>query len=171
MRFLLKEYYKNKNYTNEVLKNGWFNTGDKGFIDNKGYLHITGRVKDIFKTSKGKYIEPSVIESKFEKINLFQQICIVGMNLPQPILLAVPNELALFNKFETNKKVEDSLIKINKESDNYKKIKKIVFVKEEWNPENNLTTPTLKIKRAKIDERYANNYENWFEQEESIIWE
>lgn len=169
--FLLKRYFKNNEYTERTIKDGWFDTGDKGYLDDNGFLYITGRVKDIFKTSKGKYIEPSVIESKFEKINLFQQICIVGMNLPQPILLAVPNELALFNKFETNKKVEDSLIKINEESDNYKKIKKIVFVKEEWSPENNLTTPTLKIKRAKIDERYASNYENWFEQEESIIWE
>ena len=64
---LLKEYFKNKEYTDEVLVDGWFNTGDKGYIDENGFLHITGRVKDIFKTSKGKYIEPHLIEEKFEK--------------------------------------------------------------------------------------------------------
>ena len=77
--YLLKEYYKNKELTNEVMKDGWFNTGDKGYLDDKGYLFITGRVKDIFKTSKGKYIEPSVIEAEFEKANLFQQVCVVGL--------------------------------------------------------------------------------------------
>ncbi len=169
--FLLKEYYKNKDYTNEVLKNGWFNTGDKGFIDDKGYLHITGRVKDIFKTSKGKYIEPSVIESKFEKANLFQQVCVVGLNLPQPILLGVPNETALLNKQDTTEKIKEFLQKINSEMDNYKRIEKVVFVKQEWTPDNNLTTPTLKIKRAKIDERFSVNYENWYQQKESILWE
>ena len=78
------------------MKDGWFNTGDKGYIDDDGYLHITGRVKDIFKTSKGKYIEPHLIEEKFEKSNLFQQLCVVGLGLPQPILLGVLNDLSKY---------------------------------------------------------------------------
>ena len=169
--YLLKEYYKNKELTNEVMKDGWFNTGDKGYLDDKGYLFITGRVKDIFKTSKGKYIEPSVIEAEFEKANLFQQVCVVGLNLPQPILLGVPNEVALLNKKDTTEKMEEFLNKVNSGMDNYKKIEKVVFVKDEWTPDNNLTTPTLKIKRAKIDERFSEDYKNWFKHEESILWE
>ena len=55
--------------------------------------------------------------------------------------------------------------------DNYKRIEKIVFVKEEWTPDNNLTTPTLKIKRAKIDERFSDNYESWFKEKEKVLWE
>ena len=169
--YLLKEYYKNKELTDEVLKDGWFNTGDKGYVDNDGYLFITGRVKDIFKTSKGKYIEPSVMEAEFEKANLFQQICIVGLGLPQPILLGVPNDLSKSNKEKTSEKMNSFLEKVNSTLDGYKKIKKVVFVRDEWTPDNNLTTPTLKIKRAKIDEEFSKNYESWYNSSETIIWQ
>ena len=169
--FLLKEYYKNKEYTDEVLVNGWFNTGDKGYIDENGFLHITGRVKDIFKTSKGKYIEPHLIEEKFEKSNLFQQLCVVGLGLSQPILLGVPNEISKLNKDETTEKMYNFLEKINSSMDSYMKIKKVVFLKDEWTPENDLTTPTLKIKRAKIDEEFAKNYESWYNNDNVIIWQ
>ena len=127
--FLLKEYYKNKEYTNRVLKDGWFNTGDKGYIDDDGYLHITGRVKDIFKTSKGKYIEPHLIEEKFEKSNLFQQLCVVGLGLPQPILLGVLNDLSKSNINQTSEKMIDYLEKINSSLDSYKKIKRLYLSK------------------------------------------
>ena len=169
--YLLREYYKNKELTDEVLKDGWFNTGDKGYVDNDGYLFITGRVKDIFKTSKGKYIEPSVMEAEFEKANLFQQICIVGLGLPQPILLGVPNDLSKSNKEKTSEKMNSFLAKVNSTLDGYKKIKKVVFVRDEWTPDNNLTTPTLKIKRAKIDEEFSKNYESWYNSSETIIWQ
>ena len=169
--YLLKEYYKNKELTNEVLKDGWFNTGDKGHIDSDGYLYITGRVKDIFKTSKGKYIEPSVLEAEFEKSNLFQQMCVVGLNLPQPILLGVANDKTNENKHDASKQAEIFLEKVNSDLDNYKKIKKIVFVKDEWSPENGLTTPTLKIKRAKVDEVFSGKYENWYKSKKNILWE
>ena len=169
--FLLKEYFKNKEYTDEVLVDGWFNTGDKGYIDENGFLHITGRVKDIFKTSKGKYIEPHLIEEKFEKSNLFQQLCVVGLGLSQPILLGVPNEISKLNKDETTEKMNNLLEKINSSMDSYKKIKKVVFLKDEWTPENDLTTPTLKIKRAKIDEEFAKNYESWYNNDNVIIWQ
>ncbi|MDC3077508.1 AMP-binding protein [Flavobacteriales bacterium] len=169
--FLLKEYFKNKEYTDEVLVDGWFNTGDKGYIDENGYLHITGRVKDIFKTSKGKYIEPHLIEEKFEKSNLFQQLCVVGLGLSQPILLGVPNEISKLNKDETTEIMINFLEKINSSMDSYKKIKKVVFLKDEWTPENDLTTPTLKIKRAKIDEEFAKNYKSWYNNDNVIIWQ
>ena len=85
--------------------------------------------------------------------------------------MGVPNEAALLNKKETTERMEEFLNKVNSGMDNYKKIEKVVFVKDEWTPDNNLTTPTLKIKRAKIDERFSEDYENWFKHEESILWE
>jgi len=168
--FLLKEYFKNKEYTDEVLVDGWFNTGDKGYIDENGFLHITGRVKDIFKTSKGKYIEPHLIEEKFEKSNLFQQLCIVGLGLAQPILLAVPNEQALNDKEKTKESLKKILLDFNSTADGYKKVKKIILLSQDWTPENGLTTPTLKIKRAKIDEAFSSKYQNWYNATEEVIW-
>ena len=85
--------------------------------------------------------------------------------------MGVPNELALSNKQDTTIKINEFLNKINSGMDNYKRIEKIVFVKEEWTPDNNLTTPTLKIKRAKIDERFSDNYESWFKEKENVLWE
>tara|TARA_B100001093_G_scaffold70974_3_gene61590 strand:+ start:14356 stop:16020 length:1665 start_codon:yes stop_codon:yes gene_type:complete len=169
--FILSEYYKNEEITKETLKDGWLHTGDKGHIDNDGFLYITGRVKDMFKTSKGKYIEPGVLESYFGKINDFSQICIVGLNCTQPILLAVPTEIAVQNKDVVSEKLSKVLIDINEKLDNYKKISKIILVREDWVPENGMTTPTLKIKRAKIDEKFSPMYNNWEKSEKTVIWE
>ena len=169
--FILSEYYKNEEITKETLRDGWLHTGDKGHIDNDGFLYITGRVKDMFKTSKGKYIEPGVLESYFGKINDFSQICVVGLNCTQPILLAVPTEIAVQNKDIVSKKLSKVLIDVNEKLDNYKKISKIILVKEDWVPENGMTTPTLKIKRAKIDEKFSPMYTDWEKSEKTVIWE
>ena len=169
--FILSEYYKNEEITKETLKDGWLHTGDKGHIDNDGFLYITGRVKDMFKTSKGKYIEPGVLESYFGKINDFSQICVVGLNCTQPILLAVPTEIAVQNKDIVSEKLSKVLIDVNEKLDNYKKISKIILVKEDWVPENGMTTPTLKIKRAKIDEKFSPMYSDWEKSEKTVIWE
>ena len=98
-------------------------------------------------------------------------MCIVGLGLDQPILLAVPSVTAKENKESVTKNLAELLLKVNSSLDGYKKIKKIVLVKDEWLPENGLSTPTLKIKRAKIDERFSNNYESWYSSNESILWE
>ena len=169
--FLMDCYYKNKEMTDSTLQNGWLHTGDKGFIDDDGYLYVTGRVKDIFKTSKGKYIEPAAIESKFGNVDEFSQICLVGLNCVQPLMLVVPTELAKNNKEFTTSKISEILLDVNNDLDNYKKISKIIFVKEDWTPDNEMTTPTLKIKRAKIDEKFSLKYNDWEKSEESGIWE
>ena len=169
--FTLSEYYKNEEITNETLKDGWLHTGDKGRIDKDGFLYITGRIKDMFKTSKGKYIEPGVIEADFGNISEFSQLCIVGLNCTQPILLAVPSESAIKNKENVTKKLTKVLEDVNIKLDNYKKVSKIILVKEDWLPENGMTTPTLKIKRAKIDEKFSNQYIEWEKNEKSVIWE
>ena len=169
--FTLSCYYKNKEVTNETLKDGWLHTGDKGHIDDDGFLYITGRIKDMFKTSKGKYIEPGVLEAYFGDVSEFSQLCVVGLNCDQPLLLAVPSESAKNNKDTTNSKVSKILEKVNSSLDNYKKMSKIIFVKEDWLPENGMTTPTLKIKRAKIDEKFSDQYVEWEKNNESVIWE
>lgn len=169
--FILSCYYKNEEVTNETLKDGWLHTGDKGHIDNDGFLYITGRIKDMFKTSKGKYIEPGVLEAYFGNVSEFSQVCVVGLNCDQPLLLAVPSESAKDNKAAVNTKLTKTLDQINNKLDNYKKISKIIFVKEDWVPENGMTTPTLKIKRSKIDEQFSDQYSKWEKNDDKVIWE
>ena len=98
-------------------------------------------------------------------------MCIVGLGLDQPILLAVPTEGAKNNKQDVDIKLSSLLNEVNSDLEGYKKIKKIVFVKDEWLPDNGLATPTLKIKRAKIDNRFSDNYNDWYNSAEDIIWE
>ena len=167
--FTLSCYYKNEEVTNETLKDGWLHTGDKGHIDKDGFLYITGRIKDMFKTSKGKYIEPGVLEAYFGNVSEFSQVCVVGLNCDQPLLLAVPSESAKDNKAAVNTKLTKTLDQINDKLDNYKKISKIIFVKEDWVPENGMTTPTLKIKRSKIDEQFSDQYSKWEKNDDKVI--
>ena len=169
--FTLSCYYKNEEVTNKTLKDGWLHTGDKGHIDKDGFLYITGRIKDMFKTSKGKYIEPGVLEAYFGNVSEFSQLCVVGLNCDQPLLLAVPSESAKDNKAAVNTKLTKTLDQINDKLDNYKKISKIIFVKEDWVPENGMTTPTLKIKRSKIDEQFSDQYSKWEKNDDKVIWE
>ena len=169
--FTLSCYYKNEEVTNKTLKDGWLHTGDKGHIDKDGFLYITGRIKDMFKTSKGKYIEPGVLEAYFGNVSEFSQVCVVGLNCDQPLLLAVPSESAKDNKAAVNTKLTKTLDQINDKLDNYKKISKIIFVKEDWVPENGMTTPTLKIKRSKIDEQFSDQYSKWEKNDDKVIWE
>ena len=77
----------------------------------------------------------------------------------------------ILNKEITNSKISEILNKVNSNLDNYKKMSKVVFVKEDWLPENGMTTPTLKIKRSKIDEKFSNQYNNWLKRSEDVIWE
>ena len=88
----MEGYFKDKEKTNKVLKNGFLHTGDKGIIDKDGFLKITGRIKDIFKTSKGKYVSPNLIEMKLSKNKNIEQVCVVGENLTQPLALIILSE-------------------------------------------------------------------------------
>ena len=108
-----------------------FPNGDKGEIDQDGYLKITGRVKDIFKTSKGKYVAPNPIEMKFSKNKNIGQICIAGMNLIQPIALIVLSENAnKENKLNLEEKLIKTLENVNQQIEKHEQIEKIVIDSE-----------------------------------------
>lgn len=170
--FVMDGYYKQPELTAEVLKDGWLRTGDQGYLDEDGFLFITGRVKDLFKTSKGKYIEPLTIESYFAEITDFEQICVAGLGLPQPICLAVLSEIGIAKpKSKLKTALEAQLQSINDQLSNYKKIAAIVIVKEPWTVENGLITPTLKIKRNQVDKKYDKHYSAWHNDEETVLFE
>jgi long-subunit acyl-CoA synthetase (AMP-forming) len=165
-------YYKNEEQTKETLKDGWLYTGDQGHIDEEGYVYLTGRVKDNFKTAKGKYIVPAPIEWKFAHNEDIEQLCVAGLGLSQPMIIIVPSAIGL----KKDKKVlEQSLLesfhKANKEVGGYKMLSHLIIAKEPWTVENGILTPTLKVKRAKIDQAYLNKMEKWQESNDLIIWE
>ena len=168
---LMDGYYKEEKQTNETIVDGWLHTGDEGYIDEQGYLKITGRVKDLFKTSKAKYVAPAPIEMKLSANKNIEQVCVVGSGLPQPIALITLSE---YGKGRTRKDVADSLRKtvkiVNPKFNSHEHIKKIVILEKEWTIENNLLTPSMKIKRKEVESLYQDKYVEWYESDDSIIW-
>ena len=167
---LMSGYYKDEEETNKTIIDGWLYTGDEGSIDKDGFLKITGRVKDLFKTSKGKYVAPSPIEMKLSANKNLEQICVVGDGIPQPIVLAV---LSLRGKAKSRTDLIKSLVRtmeiINLKLDNHEKLHNIVVITEDWTIENNLLTPTMKIKRNAIEKVYKSSYVGWYEGEKISI--
>jgi len=166
-------YYKMPDKTAEVFtEDGYLRTGDKGEIDADGFLRITGRVKDIFKTSKGKYVVPNPIELRLSENENISQVCVVGIGIPQPIVLVVLSEAALkAEKEAVSDSIRDSILELNSSLDKHEKITNAVIVKEEWTTENEFLTPTLKIKRQKLDDHFGEKYPKWYGGEDVVYWE
>ena len=170
--YVMRGYYNDSETTNNTIINGWLYTGDRGRIDDEGNLYITGRVKDAFKTTTGEFVEPGKIEALFGDITEFEQMCIVGFGIAQPILLVVLSEGGnSIDKEMLKKQLADKLQSINKDQVSHRKVSTIVIMKEAWTPENGLCTPTLKIKRVKMDERFMSKYSQWHENSSVIVWE
>ena len=170
--FVMIGYYKNEELSNETLRGGWLHTGDKGFLDKGGYLHITGRVADSFKTSKGEYIEPLTLEQFFVNMNEIEEVCVVGLGIAQPICLIQLSEIGKSTSRDNlSKMFLDKFESINSDLVNYKKISTIVIVKDEWTQENGIVGPTQKLKRGAVDEKYNKNYLSWHESDEKLIFE
>jgi long-subunit acyl-CoA synthetase (AMP-forming) len=171
--FVMRGYYKDPEKTAETItKDGFLRTGDQGYIDEDGYLFITGRVKDTFKTGKGKFIIPSPIECHFGHDVNIEQICIVGLGCPQPLALIVPSEIGLSkSKKELKSSYETTLKVVNEKLPNYQKVSTIVIVKDTWSLENGLLTPTMKVKRHIMGKRYNDLLLAWHEHEDMVIWE
>jgi len=170
---LMKGYYKNPEDTASTFDEvGYLKTGDIGEYDHEGYLTITGRVKDQFKTDKGKYISPAPIELELSKNPYIEQICIVGMGIPQPILLVV---LTAEAKNIDRQKLSENLINmiksINPSLEKHEKIEKVIIMKEDWTVENGLITPTLKVKRNQVEKIHMPMYKAWFDSKEKVIFE
>ena len=170
--YVMKGYYNDPETTNNTIKNGWLYTGDRGRIDDEGNLYITGRVKDAFKTTTGEFVEPGKIEALFGDVTEFEQMCVAGFGIAAPILLVVPSEGAnSIDKDTLKQQLNNKLESVNKDQVSFRKVSTIVIMKEAWTPENGLCTPTLKIKRVKIDEKFMSKYKQWHENSEAVIWE
>ncbi|MCM0612304.1 AMP-binding protein [Marinobacter sediminum] len=171
-------YYKDEEKTRETFtEDGFLKTGDKGEVDEMGRLKLTGRIKEIFKTSKGKYIAPAPIENRLMSHDSIEMVCVSGANQTQPFALVVLGEDIRPKTADENfrKELEASfknLIKeVNKTVDPHEQLAFITVVSDEWSIENSFLTPTLKLKRNVVEDAYQEKVDNWYAQRQPVIWQ
>ena len=175
---LMLGYYKEPQLTRDAhTADGWLKTGDKGAIDAEGNLKITGRVKDLFKTGKGKYVAPAPIEDKLVMNPAVEACCVTGANLGQPLamLMLNPDATKKAGSAEGRAEIEASLAAqlktINESLDPHEQLDCVVITKQAWTVENDMITPTLKVKRNRIEELFASHYEQWVGSRKKVVWE
>ncbi|MDB5779053.1 MAG: AMP-dependent synthetase and ligase [Polaromonas sp.] len=175
---LMMGYYKDPVQTQAAFtEDGWLRTGDKGVIDAQGNLHITGRVKDLFKTSKGKYVAPAPIEDKLVMHEAVEACVVTGANLGQPLGIVMLNAEAAQRAKDGSARtaLEGSLAQhlqsINATLDPHEQLQCIVIVTTAWTVDNDIITPTFKVKRNRIEDIYAANYERWEASGQKVIWQ
>ena len=174
---LMMGYYKDPVQTKAAFtEDGWLRTGDKGVIDTQSNLHITGRVKDLFKTSKGKYVAPAPIEDKLVMHESVEACVVSGANLGQPlgIVMLNPEAAGRAQGGAARAALESSLAQhlqaVNATLDPHEQLQCIVVVTTAWTVDNDIITPTFKVKRNRIEDIYAANYERWEASGKKVIW-
>lgn len=174
---IMMGYHKDPQLTAACFtEDGFLKTGDRGEIDEMNRLKLTGRVKELFKTSKGKYVAPAPIENMLNADNHVEQSCVTGPGQAQPFALIMLAEiLAPRAKDPSVRKIVDGSLralieKVNHHLEDHEKLEFLVVVNESWKVRNGLLTPTLKIRRDVIEARYAAHTEQWYEQRSPVIW-
>lgn len=173
---VMQGYYKQPDKTAEVLRDGYFHTGDKGELDNEGYLKITGRTKEMFKTSGGKYVIPPLLEGELKQSLLIEQVMVVGENEKMPAAIIQPNfeylsdwanskGISFGNNEElvSNEKViakyQRTIDKCNEHFGKWERIKRFELTPDEWSIDGGHLTPTMKMKREIIKNIYKDLYD------------
>lgn len=174
---VMQGYYKDPEKSASVLKNGYFHTGDKGEIDSEGFLKITGRTKEMFKTSGGKYVIPTLLEGQLKQSLFIEQVMVVGENEKMPAAIVQPNfeyiaewsEKEKLNLGATNEEIIASEVLINKIQEElndcnshfgkWEQIKRFELTPDVWSIDGGHLTPTMKMKRAVIKNIYQDLYD------------
>lgn len=174
---LMLGYYKNPEVTAATFTtDGWLKTGDKGAVDAEGNLTITGRVKDLFKTGKGKYVAPAPIENRLSTHPAIEACCVTGANLGQPLALLMlnPEATAKAASAEGRSALEASLAEhldaVNAQLDPHEQLDCLVITAEPWSVDNEILTPTMKVKRNRIEDLFARNYDRWVGAGKKVVW-
>lgn len=166
---LMQEYYLSPEQTAQAIVDGYYHTGDKGRIDDDGFLYITGRVKELFKTSKGKYIAPSAIESLLLAHEYIEQACVMGSGRAQPIaVLELSETTKSFEHTEIARQLTDFLSQLNAKLEHHERISQLVLATTPWTVESGFITPTLKVRREAVEEHFLSLAD---EQENLICWQ
>jgi len=173
-RNVMRGYYGHDDATQAVMRGGWFATGDVGYIDDHGHIWLTDRKKDLFKLSNGKYIAPQLIESLLKQSEFVNQVVVVGSSRKFPAALIVPDWEALKSALRAEgqeatgthaelasqpaaaKLVQKDVTAITAHLTDYERVRRVALLAEEFSIEKGEMTPTLKVKRAVIDQKYGN---------------
>lgn len=171
-------YYKEPELTRQAMtEDGWLRTGDKGEFDAEGNLRIVGRVKDLFKTGKGKYVAPAPIEDRLVTHVAVEACCVTGANLGQPLALLMLNAETSqriaepAHRVDLEQSLSAHLDAVNALLDPHEQLDCVVVVRDTWTVENDLVTPTLKVKRNRIEAVYATHYESWVGKRRPVVWQ
>lgn len=157
-------YYKDPARTAEAIdEQGFLHTGDCGEIDRDGFLRITGRRKDIFKTSKGRYVAPAPIEKQLLAHHFIEHACVVGTNLPQPVALVQLSEFGIagLNPARVEEGLSAALLELNGRLNRQEQLACLVVIGDEWSVQNGFMTPTQKLKRHVVEATYSDRLEFW----------
>lgn len=167
----MQGYYKEPAMTADMFdEEGYLKTGDIGELDADGYLMITGRVKDQFKTDKGKYIAPAPIETSMLTNHHLEQVCVVGTGIPQPIALVTLSDSGKMQQQDAlYAQLEADIQLLNKTLEKHERIEKIVILANNWTVENGLLTPSLKVKRNELEKIYLPHYPMWYSKPTTIV--
>ncbi|MBT8448828.1 MAG: AMP-binding protein, partial [Gammaproteobacteria bacterium] len=168
---LMDGYYREPELTSQTIKDGYLYTGDTGYVDEEGFVWITGRIKDIFKTEKGKYIAPVPIEAELEPRAGLEQICVLGSNLTQPVALSpitVKPEGAELQALES--KLLRIMDEVNQHLSANERLACWFMVEATWSTDNGMITPTLKLRRQAIETAYMPQIMAHNEARGQVIW-
>jgi long-chain acyl-CoA synthetase len=170
---IMRGYYNHPEATEAVMQDGWFQTGDVGHMDEEGHLYITDRKKDLFKLSNGKYVAPQLVESLIKQSELVSQVVVIGAGRKQPVALVVPDWEALASVLSesggsrpatrtewsrdptTVKLVQREVAQLTKVLADYERVRRVALLAEEFSIDSGELTPTLKVKRRVVDEKYG----------------
>ncbi|MEY3342788.1 MAG: hypothetical protein RL090_472 [Bacteroidota bacterium] len=167
---LMSGYYKDEKATQEMLRDGWIFSGDRGRMDDDGNLFVLGRIRDVFKTSKGVFVAPDPIEEEVLKNQIIAQVCVAGLGLPQPIAL-LNLQPGTHDREQVSLELSQHLTQVNRRLSSHERISHLVVCSEPWTEENRMLTPTLKARRGAINEKYNSRFAEWQSGEQQIVWE
>lgn len=175
---LMLGYYKEPEKTKETFsEDGFLKTGDRGEIDELGRLKITGRTKELFKTSKGKYVAPAPIENKVVNHPDVEVVCVSGSGCPQPHALLLLSDDAWPKRDDASfretftRETEALLAEVNETLDPHERLDFAVVVAQPWTIENGFLTPTMKLKRDVVESAYVDKLDGWYGARKKVIFE
>ncbi len=170
-------YYRNSELTREVFtEDGYFRTGDRGVLDELGRLRLVGRLKEEFKTSKGKYVAPGPIEKILACSSLFESVAVFGSNMTAPFAMVVltpatRKELPpTGHRADIEAKLAAELNNVNAQLEHHEQLRFIVISEQPWTIDNELITPTLKVRRSTLEERFSPRFAAWENSQANVIW-